>query len=181
LLRPSLISFFCPPALPFDLAVYLAAEHLSLPVEDALVGVAAVGGVSAGTILSGIDMAEQDRTQLQSSAPDWLSPIKGIHHLNFQPAIYFSAFNKYGLWSPTSPHNHRIVNRTWGLLQEFKKKGQNDGPSYSPTFQYRDGVIVPYFLVAFIVSVVIKINMTLMAYIPPVSKRRRRDVRCSKS
>lgn len=164
---------FSSAALPFDLSVWLAAEHLALPVSDALVGVAAVGGVSAGTINSGIDMAEQDRRQLQNALPDWLSPdIKGSHHMNFEPAIYFSAFRKYGLWSPTSPHNHRIVNRTWGLMQEYaRSNGAEEGkvPAYDPQFQYRDGVIVPHFLIAFIVSLLIKVNLTLMAYIPPVS------------
>lgn len=114
-------------------------------------------------------MAEQDRTQLENTRPDWLAPVKGSHHMKFQPAIYFPAFKRYGLWSPTSPHNHRIVNRTWGLLQEFNDGKQEKLPTYSKTFQYRDGVIVPHLLIAFIVSLIVKFNLTLMAWIPPVS------------
>ncbi|EPQ26716.1 uncharacterized protein PFL1_05695 [Pseudozyma flocculosa PF-1] len=130
-------------SLPFDLSTYLAVQHakkLGGPASEVLTadcGIVVKGGVSSGTISSAIDM-HHDPAQLSACKPDWLSPVVGSHTSTHYLSHYFAHFNKYGAITPFTPHNHRIVNRSWGLLQQA-----HADEAYGKTFQYQDGAIVP--------------------------------------
>ncbi|PWN93742.1 hypothetical protein FA10DRAFT_264349 [Acaromyces ingoldii] len=129
-------------SLPFDLATYLAVQQLKKTgaqvgrVDTAFV---AKGSLSGGTILSACDMAEVDRDQLLDVRPDWLSPLKGAYEpIRFGAAMWMPQFRRYGIHTPFTPHNHRIVNLSHGLLEQSKSE-----EAYGPKFSYRDAFVVP--------------------------------------
>lgn len=156
--------------LPFDLSTYLVAQHLrsqgAKVVEDVRIGMKIGGGVSTGTIMSACDMAELDPAQLQGVKPYQFSPIQGKGSNSWQGAIALPQFgNSWGAYTPFSPHNHRVVNRSWGLLETA------DDPSikklaYGRNFAYRDGVAVPFRLMAWVVSSLVAFNMALLTLAP---------------
>ncbi|KAN0062664.1 hypothetical protein ACQY0O_004854 [Thecaphora frezii] len=142
-------------SLPFDLSTYLAAQvakKLGGPGSEVLTadcGFIVKGGASSGTINSAIDM-HLEPTQLSACKPDWLSPVVGKHTSTHYLSHYFPHFGKYGAITPFTPHNHRIVNRTWGLLQHTHAE-----EAYGKSFQYQDGAIVPARPIAWIASTVV--------------------------
>lgn len=153
-------------SLPFDLTTYLAAKHAKatagggdVEVLTADCGVLMKGAVSTGTISSAIDMAEVDSTQLQCTKPDWLSPVQGSHKVSWYASRFFPQFGRYGAFTPFTTHNHRIVNRTWGLLEQSNAKER-----FGKKFQYQDGMILPARAIAWIASIVVTLNMTLLNF-----------------
>ncbi|PWN49883.1 hypothetical protein IE53DRAFT_411308 [Violaceomyces palustris] len=156
-------------SLPFDVTTFLAAQHAKQSagpgseIESVSVAVVAKGGISSGTISSAIDM-HLDKSQLSPGKPDWLSPVSGRHTSDWYGSKYFPQFKKYGAFSPFTPHNHRIVNRTWGLLEQHESKLR-----YGKHFQYDDGIIMPFRPLALLVSLFTRIFGWLIANVALVS------------
>ncbi|CEH11685.1 Uncharacterized membrane protein [Ceraceosorus bombacis] len=131
-------------SLPLDLSAYFAAQHLKKSqgvshVDTTRTAVRLDGGFSTGTILSAVDAAEIDGGQLQFEQPDQLSPVKGTHIMPFDVALRLPQFgpNVYGSWFPLTPHNHRVINQTWGLLQVHSQ-----AEAYGQDFAYHEASLL---------------------------------------
>ena len=144
-------------SLPFDLGVYLAVQEVKkvagpeAQVELALCGYDVKVTVSGGTIAS-IVAARILPGQLGYTRPYWFSPVQGVHEQTKAQARYLPQFNKWGSYSFFTRHNARVVNRSWGLLEE--SAGTR---GYGHTFEYLEGLVMPSRLMA-----IIKTNMFLI-------------------
>ncbi|WFD34895.1 hypothetical protein MCUN1_001740 [Malassezia cuniculi] len=126
-------------SLPFDLTTYLAAQEIRNAYPDATVSQAICaykmkGGISGGTIASAVSM-RTDPDQMLVVKPYWFSPVTGSAP-NQNSIIKMPQVGKYGISSPFTPHNTRIVYRTWGLLESGDPKR-----AYGPSFVYNEGLI----------------------------------------
>lgn len=147
-------------SLPFDLTTYLANEEIrradpNATIAKTLLAYKVKGGVSGGTIASAISMREE-ADQGALTKPYWLSPVTGSSKYAVGP-IKMPQENKYGIPSPFTPHNARIVYRTWGLLYEL-----DPSRSYGPTFTYEEGVTMPNLIYAYIINAVMSVFMWLL-------------------
>lgn len=106
------VGFDC---LPFDLSTYLSVQHLQQvqkqQVGKVQVGCVMKGGVSGGTILSALDMIEQDKTQMQPIRSDWLASLTG--KATYQPIqswspFHFAPYAGNAIFTPFTIHNTRV-------------------------------------------------------------------------
>lgn len=109
ILAPS-VGFDC---LPFDLATFLAVNHLQKEQKEQVGQVEVTfkfkGGLSGGTILTMLDMIDTEKSQVQPVRSDWLSPIKGFYNPIQSPFPFFSQpFKGYAILSPFTLHNTRV-------------------------------------------------------------------------
>ncbi|UZJ56291.1 hypothetical protein CBS101457_005611 [Exobasidium rhododendri] len=163
----SSVGFDC---LPFDLATYLSVQHLKSQqkkgdeVGSVEVSCKIIAGFSSGTISSALDMMDIDKTQMQSVRPDWLSPIQGINKAiqGFSP-FYSAPYRGYAIFTPFTIHNTRLVNQTHGILE---KAGSPD--RYGRSFVYKDGVVVGHALVAWIVTIILRVSLLLQIHFSPL-------------
>ncbi len=161
--------------LPFDLSTYLAIQQLKSQAPAAKVtniwcSFHGVAGLSKGTLMSAVDMASEPgvKWQMKSVRPDAFSPIDGKHKIPWTP-MKAPGFGGYMAFTPFSPHNHRVVNRTYGLLQTEAK---SDKDKYGTLFQFHDGAAAGrYWLGAMITSLITKFISLMLIYFPPVSAR----------
>ena len=137
-------------SLPFDLGTYLAVQEVKkaagpdAQVERALCGYNIKHTVSGGTIatiVGGRDHPEE----LGYTRPYWFSPVQGAHGQTTAEARYLPQFNKWGSFSFFTPHNTRVVSRSWGLLEE--SAGTR---GYGHTFQYLEALVTPNRVMAYV-------------------------------
>ena len=128
-------------SMPFDLGAYLAVQEVKkvagpkAQVELALCGYNIKHTVSGGTIatiVGGRDHPEE----LGYTRPYWFSPVQGAHGQTVAQARYLPQFNKWGSFSFFTPHNTRVVNRSWGLLEE-----SGDPRHYGRSFEYQEALV----------------------------------------
>lgn len=183
-------------AVPFDLTTFLSvqeAKRLSKPkavgVKDVYCSLRLSGGMSKGTLLSGVEMTRaglpltqvprakeetlpDSRWEMKPLYGDVLSPVTptaGEHPIPrtlVTPAPGFGTDKVMSLFA-FSPHNHRIVNRTWGLLQSHKQTLVN-AYAYGDHFQYHDGPVFPFRLVAAIFTLITLVAPYFLAFFPPL-------------
>lgn len=148
-------------SLPFDLTTFLAVQKVKQLQSNRNVQVdraecafylpsdpASGFPISAGTLASAISMSSE-KQQLSSVRGDWLSPIPVPDSLNFQAVHWFPQCQKWGAHTAFSIHNTRLVNRTWGLLQQVQSP-----QAYGKSFSYKEGLIVPNKLVGVLIAYV---------------------------
>ncbi|SPO29086.1 uncharacterized protein UTRI_06035 [Ustilago trichophora] len=137
-------------SLPFDLTTFLAVQKVKQLQVDPNVQVdlaecafylpydpASGLPISAGTLASAISLSSE-KQQLSTARGDWLSPISIPDPLTFKAVHWFPQCQKWGAHAPFSIHNIRLVNRTWGLLQQTRSP-----QAYGSSFSYKEGWIVP--------------------------------------
>lgn len=134
-------------SVPSDLTSYLAVQHFKAnhddPVTSVHVSTRAApiplevnGAFSTGTLLSLIDMADEDPDQISFTQPGRLSPLTPpLSRMPFTFAAPESHFGrgKYGCSWILGPHNIRIVYRSWGLLEQAQTKD-----AYGDKFTYTE-------------------------------------------
>lgn len=141
-------------SLPFDLATFLAVEEVKKvagvesAVSKVLVGYRLRASVSGGTVYSGLVACEEDPTSLRNDRPYWFSPVKGTQVRAGTMPRFMPQFGKYGTEIMLSAHNTRIVNRTWGLLEESHVPIR-----YGPNFQYEEGLVSSSYIFALFMTV----------------------------
>ncbi|TKY88759.1 hypothetical protein EX895_002390 [Sporisorium graminicola] len=149
-------------SLPFDLTTFLAAQkakQLTGGKSDIKLVECAYsleGGFSAGTLASGLSMADEPE-QMHHTRGDWLSPIAKPGALTFNTVRWFEHRQSWGAQNTFTVHNTRIINRSWGLLQHH-----NSPQAYGQAFLYREGALVPFKLVGIIVAYANAILMWLL-------------------
>lgn len=149
-------------SLPFDITTYLASEEIKRAdpngtIADAVCAYKMKGGLSGGTLASAITMRE-DPDQMRRAKPYWLSPVQGS---SSPPAgiVALPQSGATGVASPFTPHNTRIVYRTWGLLQSDPKR------SYGPTFTYNEGLVAPNSIVAYVMFTMFTVINFLLIHV----------------
>lgn len=101
--------------------------------------------------------------------------VKGTHIMPFDLALPLPQFgtNAYGAWFPLTPHNHRIVNQTWGLLQTHAPSSE----AYGQDFAYHEGSVlfppkrVPWplsYLLTSFLSLFFLANIKALIHLAPV-------------
>ncbi|WFD32658.1 hypothetical protein MSPP1_003707 [Malassezia sp. CBS 17886] len=137
---------------PFDLSTYLAVQQVkrtagpSAEIDYALCGFIVQGRASGGTVASIVDQRKYP-DMVRFTQPYFLSPIKGQQVAKVVRSIDLPQWGKKGAFTLFSPHNTRIVSRTWGLLQEAGAPQQ-----YGAAFRYLEGMACPSSIVAVILS-----------------------------
>lgn len=174
--------------MPFDLTTFLAAQRVQdasarAGVADVWCSSSFAGGISKGTLLSAVDMVAPSlaptvvprsgaptpvsRWEMRLLCGDILSPAvpsAGEHPIPASLVMPAPGFGDGCVMSifPFTPHNHRIVNRTWGLLQSLPKY------AYGDRFQYHDGPLMPFRWAAALFSLFTLAVPWLMAFFPPI-------------
>ncbi|PKI85527.1 hypothetical protein MVES1_000230 [Malassezia vespertilionis] len=130
-------------SLPFDLTTYLAIQQVkdtagdATEIDTALCGYKVMGSMSGGTAASFVAMTKYPDI-VNYKLPYLLSPIQGAQRLHSYFARKLPQFGGWGGYSPFAPHNTRVVNRTWGLLQLAGATRQ-----YGKNFSYVEGFKTP--------------------------------------
>lgn len=125
-------------SLPFDLSTYLAVQEVKkvlgadAEVAKVLVGYHIEGSMSGGTLASGVAMADHPFAQ-RYAEPYWLSPVRGTHEAHAYKWRDLPQFGQVGSFTAFTPHNTRVVYRSWGLLQEAQTAQQ-----YGRDFAYEE-------------------------------------------
>lgn len=120
-------------ALPFDLTTFLAAQELMRSGHSAghaICGYDVRGGVSGGTLASTVNKRNSP-AQLYLDDAYMLCPQKGSSK-PLNNVIKLPQFHKFGFPTLFSPHNTRIVFRSWWLLLGTKD-------AYGDSFAYDEG------------------------------------------
>lgn len=152
-------------SLPFDLTTYLSvlevkkAAGQDTQVASALCGANIKGSASGGTIASLVSMRD-DPQQLEFVRPYWFSPITGVQQAKVVYSRYLPQFKKYGAYTPFTPHNTRIVMRSWGLFQE-----KTGAAGYGRSFQYVEGFVVPSMIFAYVLSSFFQVVQFLVIHV----------------
>ena len=152
-------------SLPFDLATFLAVEEVKKvagvesAVSKVLLGFRLRASVSGGTVQSGLIACDEDPTSLRNNRPYWFSPVKGTQERASTMPRYMPQFGKYGTEIMLSPHNTRIVNRTWGLLEESHVPIR-----YGPNFRYEEGLVVPSYILALFLTMFVHVFAFIMEH-----------------
>ena len=159
-------------SMPFDLGAYLAVQHLkshtpAAKITNVSTSFTGIASVSKGTLMSAVDMASgPNKWQMKSIEADAFSPIDAKHKMPWGPTpMRAPGFGGYMAFTPFSPHNHRIVNRTFGLLQAEGSQKEKLGE----LFQYADGMVVGSgdWIGALFITVFVKMFSTMLIYFPP--------------
>ena len=156
--------------LPFDLGTYFAVKEVKkvlgdeADVDHVLLGYKIKGGMSGGTLASLINM-RNDPDALLYNRPYWFSPIQGVQQLTPYMARYLPQFNTYGAFGLFAAHNTRVVNRSWGLLEDARAPSR-----YGSTFRYLEGVVTPSYFRAFVMAAFMKIFAWLVLHVSVVGQ-----------
>ncbi|KAI3624214.1 hypothetical protein GLX27_002989 [Malassezia furfur] len=156
--------------LPFDLGTYFAVKEVKkvlgdeADVDHVLLGYKIKGGMSGGTLASMINM-RNDPDALLYNKPYWFSPIQGTQQLKPYMTRFLPQFNTYGAFGLFAAHNTRVVNRTWGLLEDARAPSR-----YGSTFQYLEGVVAPSYFAAFLMATVMKLLSWLILHVALVGQ-----------
>ncbi|WFD32657.1 hypothetical protein MSPP1_003706 [Malassezia sp. CBS 17886] len=139
-------------SVPFDLSTYLAVQQVkrtagpNVNIDYALCGYLVKGRASGGTVATIVDQRKYP-DMVRFTQPYILSPIKGQQVAKVVRSTNLPQWGKEGAFTLFTPHNTRIVNRTWGLLQEAGAPQQ-----YGAAFRYLEGMVCPSSIVAVILS-----------------------------
>ncbi|PKI85333.1 hypothetical protein MVES1_000231 [Malassezia vespertilionis] len=129
-------------SLPFDLSTYLAVQQVkqstgpSTSVKDVLLGYHVQGTVSGGTIASLVEMGNESPNLIKYTDLYMGSPIVGTQKPEQYKSRKLPQFDGWGGYSLFAPHNTRVVNRSWGLLQVANAEQQ-----YGKNFTYLEGLV----------------------------------------
>ncbi|WFD41066.1 uncharacterized protein MJAP1_004059 [Malassezia japonica] len=144
-------------SMPFDLSTYFAVQEVkkimgpAADVDHVVCGYLVKGTMSGGTLASAVSMRDHPDA-LKYNKPYLFSPVQG----SLVPKVAFSRwlpqFNKYGSFSLFTPHNTRVVSRTWGLLEEARLPVR-----YGSTFRYLEGFVAPSKFAAIAASTIFQI------------------------
>lgn len=151
--------------LPFDLSAYFAAQEIkkaqgpNADVDHVVVGYNVKGSVSGGTLASAVAMSE-DKDAPAYSRPYWFSPVQGTQNTKVTKARHLPQFSKYGAFTLFTPHNTRVVNRSWGLQEEARLPSR-----YGSTFRYLEGFVCPSRFAAIVTSTVMQIIGWLLVHV----------------
>lgn len=161
--------------LPFDLTTYFAVQEVKKKlgpdsnIDRVVCGYDIGGSVSGGTLAS---MVNKDPEALNFTRPYWLSPVQGTMTTKIINALPLPQFRKKsGAFTFLTAHNLRVVNRSWGLLQDAQSPHR-----YGPTFQYLEGVTRPSKLAACIASSVVRLIVWLLLHVSLFGKLLMRTV-----
>ena len=155
-------------SLPFDLSTYFAVQEVkrslgpTADVDRVECGFVAQGSFSGGSFASMAAM-RKDPELLQYKHPYFLSPVQGTLEPKAFLTRYMPQFRKSGAFTLLSPHNMRVVNRSWGLLEEAKLPAR-----YGPTFRYFDAFVAPLYVLAVLVSLVFSALMWVLLHVPRI-------------
>lgn len=144
-------------SLPFDLTSYLAAQELKktsgpgVDVASVLCGYLVKGSVSGGTVASLAYMGNHPYA-IKFSDLYWMSPLKGTAEPKIVSSRFLPQFGKYGSYSLFTPHNTRVVYRSWGLMEEA-----HSAQRYGSTFRYLEGFVLPSHIAAVIATTVFQV------------------------
>ncbi|KDN38385.1 hypothetical protein K437DRAFT_281040 [Tilletiaria anomala UBC 951] len=166
---------------PSDMGTFLAVQHLKSQapasrITDVTTAVRISSTIGKGTLMSGVDMVTQSKRenedttwQLKSVRPDEFSPIDSKRPMPWGPVIKAPHGTRAGALAffPLACHNHRVVSRTWGLL-ETELKGNKE--AYGDAFQYAEGIVMPNATVAAIVTIFVKTFLLFQIWFPPVRR-----------
>lgn len=139
-------------SLPFDLGAYLAVQEVKkaagpeTPIGDVITGFNVKGTVSGGTIASVAGMRDVPE-QLQFTRSYWFSPVEGKAQKENAQAHFLPQFKRWGAYSLLSPHNTRVIQRTWGIFDQAI-----GAAGYGGSFQYYEGMVSANVIVAWIVT-----------------------------
>ncbi|WFD03875.1 hypothetical protein MOBT1_002571 [Malassezia obtusa] len=151
--------------LPFDLGTYFATQQVkkvlgpNADIDNVVVGYLVKGSVSGGTLASAVNMARTPEA-LKYSKPYWFSPVQGTQTPKSYKTRYLPQFKKYGAYTLFTPHNTRVVNRTWGLLEDARTANR-----YGATFRYLEGFVSPSKFAAIVTSTVMQILAWLLIHV----------------
>lgn len=175
-------------SVPSDLTTYLAVQHerarsksfvnhANLAFKAGPIPLEPMGAFSSGTLLSFIDMGEEDGSQIAfKNATRLAGPLAKV---NKPMSFYFSAHqpqygpNAYGSSWTLGPHNIRHVYRSWALLEDQKDR-------YGEKFEYVETLYagsrifsalqgLTFYVVAFLVATFSFVRRIMTAVIPPNS------------
>ncbi|WFD00176.1 hypothetical protein MYAM1_002923 [Malassezia yamatoensis] len=150
---------------PFDIGTYFAAQEIKkklgpdAEIDHVLVGYLVKGSVSGGTLASAVNMANEPEV-LKYTQPYWLSPVQGTQKLQSYFTRYLPQFDKYGSYTLFTPHNTRVVNRSWGLLEDARTSNR-----YGATFKYLEGFVAPNRVAAIVISNVMRTVAWLLLHV----------------
>ncbi|WFD44318.1 hypothetical protein MPSI1_002985 [Malassezia psittaci] len=151
-------------SLPFDLTTFLAVEEvkkvagLEAEIGTVLLGYSLKAGMSGGTLGSAVAIS-QGPEALRYTKPYWLSPIQGEQRLRLTLPHFVPQFNAYGANAIITPHNTRVVNRTWGLLEQAKVPVR-----YGTSFRYNEARVNISYLQALLSTVFLNLFALLLEY-----------------
>lgn len=157
-------------SLPFDISTYLAVKEVkkalggSADVGRVESGYAAQGSFSGGSFASLASMRTHPEL-FKYAQPYMLSPVKGAAKSPWFFTRYMPQFGRSGAFTILSPHNTRVLNRTWGLLEEARLPER-----YGPTFSFLDVFVAPNYMVSFLVSVTCTVLAWVLVNVPHIEK-----------
>ncbi|KAH9823430.1 hypothetical protein DFH28DRAFT_1103531 [Melampsora americana] len=158
-------------SVPSDLNTMIASYTLKkLMGDDVSVGRVTSGadgrgGVSGGTLLSLLGIFDDGYKAFSKAMESYvLSPIKGTQKdtgswIFREPSIVGGLFIM-------APHNGAIVRYSWGLLESNDKIISNRS-KYGSQFTYNEFMITPTIIIAFLLTLALKIIMVLL-FIPQI-------------
>ncbi|KAF8870378.1 hypothetical protein BD779DRAFT_1681199 [Infundibulicybe gibba] len=123
--------------------------------------------VSQGTLLSALSLLEDvPRSVLWDGFESYsLSPVQGKPSLLARLVSSLKHIGGgYGSFSLLGIFNKPVVNRSWGLLQEY---GHQD-LAYGPNFNYEEVLVSSSSLIAMFVSLISVAMAYMLLYLPPV-------------
>ncbi|EGG11873.1 uncharacterized protein MELLADRAFT_101626 [Melampsora larici-populina 98AG31] len=158
-------------SVPSDLNTMIASQTLKklvgkdVGVGRVTSGVDARGGVSGGTLLSLLGTFDDGFKAFSKAMESYvLSPIKGIQKdtgdwIIREPSIVGGLF-------VMAPHNGAIVRYSWGLLESNNQIIPQE-LKYGPEFTYDEFMITPTTILAFILTLTLKVLIILL-FIPQI-------------
>ncbi|KAH9823431.1 hypothetical protein DFH28DRAFT_1049157 [Melampsora americana] len=167
-------------SVPSDLNTMIASHTLKkLMGDDVSVGRVTSGadgrgGVSGGTLLSLLGIFDDGYKAFSKAMESYvLSPIKGTQKdtgswIFREPSIVGGLFIMAIVifLDIQAPHNGAIVRYSWGLLESNDKIISNQS-KYGSQFTYDEFMITPTIIVAFLLTLALKIIMVLL-FIPQI-------------
>lgn len=176
-------------SVPSDLTTYLAVQderarsksfvnHVHMATKVGPLPLEPMGAFSSGTLLSLIDMGDEDGTQVKFGNATRLTGSAAASSKVHKPMSYQFALrqpqfgpNAYGSSWTLCPHNIRHVYRSWALLEDQKDR-------YGQQFQYTEtlyagprwlsiGQGIVFYIAVFFVVTFGFVRRLLTAIIPP--------------
>ncbi|KAF8870375.1 saccharopine dehydrogenase [Infundibulicybe gibba] len=159
-------------SIPSDICVFesvsrLRREHKRVDIGLSRTAIALKAFVSQGTLLSGLSLFEDVPRSIlwDCLEPYSLSPVQGKPPLRARLVSSLKHIGGgYGSFFLFGLVNRAIVNRSWGLLQEY---GHQD-LAYGPNFNYEEVLFSSSSLIAMIVSLISAAVAYMLLYLPPI-------------
>ncbi|KAF8888266.1 Saccharopine dehydrogenase-domain-containing protein [Infundibulicybe gibba] len=160
-------------SIPSDICVFESVSRLLREHKRVDIGLSRTAmslkafAVSQGTLSSALSLLENvPRSVLWDGfEPYSLSPVQGKPPLRARLVSSLKHIGGgYGSFSLLGIFNKPVVNRSWGLLQEY---GHQD-LTYGPNFSYEEVLVSSSSLIAMIVSLVSVAMAYMLLYLPPV-------------